>query len=125
MIPSESSGSLSGGETGSKERGATAFAADVPGGSLRGWVTGDHGPRVLLLHGGPGVSFEYLDGLAAEIGAAYRVAAYQQRGLEPSTLEGPFAVEREVADVLAVLDALRWERAWLVGHSWGGHVLIH
>lgn len=80
---------------------------------------------MLLLHGGPGVSFEYLDGLAAEIGAGFQVAAYQQRGLEPSTLEGPFAVEREVADALAVLDALSWERAWLVGHSWGGHLLLH
>jgi pimeloyl-ACP methyl ester carboxylesterase len=80
---------------------------------------------VLLLHGGPGVSFEYLDGLAEEIGAGFQVAAYQQRGIQPSTLEGPFAVEREVADALAVLDALSWEHAWVVGHSWGGHLLLH
>jgi proline iminopeptidase len=80
---------------------------------------------VLLLHGGPGMSFEYLDGLAEEIGAGFQVAAYQQRGIEPSTLEGPFAVEREVADALAVLDALSWDRAWIVGHSWGGHLLLH
>ena len=125
MVPDESSRSLSSGQAGAKDGDATAFAVDVPGGELRGWVTGDPGPRVLLLHGGPGVSFEYLDGLADEIGAGFRVAAYQQRGLEPSTLEGPFAVEREVADVLAVLDALGWDRAWLVGHSWGGHLLIH
>jgi pimeloyl-ACP methyl ester carboxylesterase len=101
------------------------FAAEVPGGSLHGWLSGDDGPRVLLLHGGPGVSFEYLDGLAGEIGAGFQVAAYQQRGIEPSTVEGPFAVEREVADALAVLDALSWEHAWLVGHSWGGHLLLH
>jgi pimeloyl-ACP methyl ester carboxylesterase len=80
---------------------------------------------VLLLHGGPGASFEYVDGLAEEIGAGFQVAAYQQRGLEPSTLEGPFAVEREVADALAVLDALDWARAWVVGHSWGGLLLLH
>ena len=80
---------------------------------------------MLLLHGGPGVSFEYLDGLAEEIGPGFQVAAYQQRGIEPSTLEGPFAVEREVADALAVLDALSWERAWVLGHSWGGHLLFH
>ena len=82
------------------------FAAEVPGGSLQGWLSGDEGPCVLLLHGGPGVSFGYLDGLADEIGAGFRIAAYQQRGIEPSTLQGPFAVEREVADALAVLDAL-------------------
>ena len=80
---------------------------------------------MLLLHGGPGMSFDYLDGLAEEIGTGFRIAAYQQRGLAPSTLEGPFAVDREVADVLAVLDALGWDRAWVVGHSWGGHLLLH
>lgn len=80
---------------------------------------------MLLLHGGPGVSFEYVDGLAAEIGDGFQVAAYQQRGIEPSTLEGPFTVDHEVADALAVLDALSWEHAWVVGHSWGGHLLLH
>ena len=34
-------------------------------------------------------------------------------------------MECEVADALAVLDALAWERAWVVGHSWGGHLLLH
>ena len=53
------------------------------------------------------------------------IAAYQQRGLAPSTTEGPFEVTREVADAVAVLDALDWDRAWVVGHSWGGHLLLH
>jgi pimeloyl-ACP methyl ester carboxylesterase len=91
---------------------------------LAGWVHGD-GPPVLLLHGGPGLSYEYLEGLAAEIGDGYRVAAFQQRGLAPSTSDGPFDVARAVADVGAVLDALGWERAWVLGHSWGGHLLLH
>jgi pimeloyl-ACP methyl ester carboxylesterase len=39
------------------------------------------GARVLLLHGGPGTSFNYLDGLAEEIGNDFRVAGYQQRGI--------------------------------------------
>jgi pimeloyl-ACP methyl ester carboxylesterase len=78
----------------------------------------------LLLHGGPGLSYEYLDGLAAELGSDYRVAAYQQRGLEPSTVAGPFTVVQAIADVLAVLDALAWARALLVGHSWGGHLAL-
>jgi proline iminopeptidase len=102
----------------------TELRADVEGGSLGGWVGGE-GPPVLLLHGGPGLSYEYLDGLAADIGDGYRVAAFQQRGLEPSLVEGPFDLETAVADVGAVLDALGWERAWVLGHSWGGHLLLH
>ena len=102
----------------------TSFAAEVPGGSLCGWLCGA-GLPVLLLHGGPGMSFRYLDDLAEEIGDGFRVAAYQQRGVPPSTLAGPFAVAREVADALAILDTLGWERAWVAGHSWGGHLLLH
>ncbi len=100
-----------------------AISVPVPGGALGGWVVGD-GPPVLLLHGGPGLSYEYLDGLAAELGPDYRVAAYQQRGLEPSTVEGPFTVAQAIADVLAVFDGLEWSRALLVGHSWGGHLAL-
>jgi pimeloyl-ACP methyl ester carboxylesterase len=101
-----------------------SFAAEVPGGRLGGWTAGD-GPPVLLLHGGPGMNYGYLDSLAEELGDGFTLAAYQQRGLAPSTEEGPFAVEREVADAQAVLDALGWERAWVLGHSWGGHLLLH
>jgi proline iminopeptidase len=103
----------------------SSFVTEVPGGALHGWVSDADGPPVLLLHGGPGMSYAYLDGLAEEIGNGFRVAAYQQRGVAPSTPEGPFAVEREVADARAVLDALSWDRAWVVGHSWGGHLLLH
>ena len=98
----------------------TAFCT----GGLRGWVTGG-GPCVLLLHGGPGLSGDYLSELADELGDGYRVAAFQQRGVAPSTFDGPFDLPTAVADVVRVLDALEWQRAWLVGHSWGGHLLVH
>jgi pimeloyl-ACP methyl ester carboxylesterase len=100
------------------------FTAPVPGGVLGGWRRGT-GPRVLLLHGGPGLDFGYMDELAEELGDGFELAAYQQRGLAPSTTEGPFEVAREVADAVAVLDALGWDSAWVVGHSWGGHLLLH
>lgn len=100
------------------------FVAAVAGGELRGWLEGA-GPPVLALHGGPGLSFDYLDDMVHELSASYRVATYQQRGMEPSTTEGPFSVPQEVDDACAVLDALGWERAWVVGHSWGGHLVLH
>jgi pimeloyl-ACP methyl ester carboxylesterase len=102
-------------------REVLSVAAD--GGSLDGWIEGA-GPPVLLLHGGPGLDYTYLDDLGAELAAEFRVASYQQRGLEPSTLEGPFTVAQSIEDAVAVLDGLEWPRAWVVGHSWGGHLAL-
>jgi pimeloyl-ACP methyl ester carboxylesterase len=98
--------------------------AGVDGGDLVGWVRGD-GPPVLLLHGGPGLSFDYLDSLDDEIGPGRTVAGFQQRGLAPSTVSGPFDVAAQVEDVRHVLDTLGWDRATVLGHSWGGHLAIH
>jgi pimeloyl-ACP methyl ester carboxylesterase len=54
--------------------------SELRAGGLVGWVQGDGDP-VLLLHGGPGLAYGYLDGLGEEIGDGYLVAAFQQRGL--------------------------------------------
>jgi pimeloyl-ACP methyl ester carboxylesterase len=83
------------------------------------------GPPVLLLHGGPGLGFDYLRDLADELAQENDVAWYQQRGLEPSAAEGPYTVRTDVADAHRVLDALSWQGAYLVGHSWGGHLALH
>jgi pimeloyl-ACP methyl ester carboxylesterase len=99
-------------------------AITVSGGELGGWVTGN-GPPVLLIHGGPGLSYEVMDGLADEVGGGYTVASYQQRGIAPSMTDGPYDVATHLADVRAVLDALGWDRAYVVGHSWGGHLALH
>ena len=100
------------------------FRAAVDSGELAGWVSGS-GRRTLLLHGGPGLSFTYLDSLADELGDGHAVASYQQRGLAPSTAQGPYDVPTQVADVAHVLDALGWETATVIGHSWGGHLAMH
>ena len=83
------------------------------------------GPPVLLLHGGPGLGFDYLRDLADELAQENDVAWYQQRGQEPSAVEGPYSVAADVEDARRVLDALGWERAYVVGHSWGGHLALH
>jgi proline iminopeptidase len=57
--------------------------------------------------------------------AGWRSVRYQQRGLSPSAANGPFTVERHVADAIAVLDELQIERAVVLGHSWGGHLALH
>jgi pimeloyl-ACP methyl ester carboxylesterase len=83
------------------------------------------GPPVLLLHGGPGLGFDYLRELADELAEENDVAWYQQRGQEPSAAERPYTVGADVEDAGRVLDALGWERAYVVGHSWGGHLALH
>lgn len=76
------------------------------------------------MHGGPGLS-DYTAPLAAELEDAFGVIRYQQRGPAPSTTSGPFGIGRHVADAIAVLDAAGAGRAWVVGHSWGGHLAMH
>jgi pimeloyl-ACP methyl ester carboxylesterase len=83
------------------------------------------GRPVLLLHGGPGLGFDYLRGLADELAEENDVAWYQQRGQEPSSAGGPYSVAHDVADARRVLDALEWDRVYVVGHSWGGHLALH
>lgn len=100
----------------------------VPGGEIFATRRGKDSPglpRVLLLHGGPGMGAEYLVALLEELDGVIDVVLPQQRGLEPSTLEGPRDIETHVADELAVLDHLGWDRPWLMGHSWGGLLAMH
>jgi pimeloyl-ACP methyl ester carboxylesterase len=95
----------------------------VSGGELHVWCTGS-GPPVLVLHGGPGLS-EYTEPLVGELDDGFAVYRYQQRGLAPSTTSGPFDIATHVADAVAVLDGIGVERAYVVGHSWGGHLAMH
>jgi pimeloyl-ACP methyl ester carboxylesterase len=76
------------------------------------------GPALLCLHGGPGLS-DYLTDLGDET-AGWRRVSYTQRGLAPSTTDGPFSVDQHVADAVTVLDGLGLDEAVVLGHSWGG-----
>ena len=79
---------------------------------------------MLLLHGGPGLS-DYTEPLAAELEDGYTVTRFQQRGVAPSTTEGPFNVETHMADAIAIMDGAGIDKAYLLGHSWGGHLALH
>ena len=105
--------------------GRTSFAA----GPLAGWIrprADDDGRRVLLLHGGPGLP-DYMDWVAEDL-PDWSCASFQQRGLAPSTTEGPFDIATALADVALVLERLAaegWDRPLVAGHSWGGHLAFH
>ena len=102
------------------------FTATTPDGQLVGWLREADGAKgnALLLHGGPGLS-EYLATLAAELDGLVTTARYQQRGLAPSAVAGDASIEGHVADAVAVIDALGWQKPIVIGHSWGGHLALH
>jgi pimeloyl-ACP methyl ester carboxylesterase len=100
------------------------FATDGAEPTIAGRRAGT-GPRVLLLHGGPGLGFEYLGDLAEELALGNDVAWYQQRGLAPSATDVRSTVNDDIADAGRVLDQLGWDAAFVVGHSWGGHLALH
>jgi pimeloyl-ACP methyl ester carboxylesterase len=102
----------------------TPFETLDEGGLIAGRRAGS-GPPVLLLHGGPGLGFDYLAELADELAEENDVAWYQQRGLPPSASDRPWTVAANVDDARRLLDALGWDSAYVVGHSWGGHLALH
>jgi pimeloyl-ACP methyl ester carboxylesterase len=77
-------------------------------------------PVVLCLHGFPDVPRTFaslMDGLASR---GWRAVAPWMRGYHPSTLEGPFHIERIAEDVLELATALSSDRpVCIVGHDWG------
>jgi pimeloyl-ACP methyl ester carboxylesterase len=78
------------------------FTAETTNGPITGHEGGDPaGPAVLLLHG----VTDYMEMLAPELDG-WRAIYYQQRGHAPSATEGPFTVSRNVADAIAVMEAL-------------------
>jgi pimeloyl-ACP methyl ester carboxylesterase len=87
-------------------------------------VWGERGPLVLAVHGMTS-SRRSWQRLAEHWDGRFRLAAYDQRGHgDSAAVTGPMALARGVADLLAVAGALDEPAAALVGHSWGGAVVI-
>ncbi len=81
----------------------------------------DGGPVLVLLHGGPGVSHEYMLPLEALANDELRVVSYDQRGVGRSTGAGTADPMRDyVEDLEAVRQAIGSDRLHLFGHSAGG-----
>jgi len=100
-----------------------AFEVAIDGGMLRGHRGGTGAPA-LLLHGGAAVP-DYMAECAAVLDGLFATIRYTQRGTPPSEAGPPYTIESHAADAVAVLDALGIDRAWAIGHSWGGHLALH
>jgi pimeloyl-ACP methyl ester carboxylesterase len=101
---------------------------DVPGGLVWYARLGDADAMpVLLLHGGPGAAHDYLLPLAERLSAHRPVYVYDQLGCGRSDRpvdRSLWTVDRAVAELVAVREALGLNPCHLLGHSWGGWLSI-
>ena len=98
----------------------------VPGGNVWYRVVGEGGTPLLCLHGGPGMAHDYISTLA-DLADRRSVIFYDQLGCGRS--ERPddasmWTMERSVAEVEAVRQALGLENFHLFGNSWGGWLAL-
>jgi pimeloyl-ACP methyl ester carboxylesterase len=87
-------------------------------------VAGEGDPVLLIAGcGQPAVAW-HLSLVPALVAAGFRVATYDNRGVEPSSSPpAPYDVDTMARDALAVLDALGWDMpVHVAGHSMGGWI---
>jgi len=101
---------------------------DVPGGRVwyRRLGAGDATP-LLMLHGGPGAGSDYIAPLGEALAADRPVVFWDQLGCGRSDAPDDtslWTLDRFVAEVDAVRDALGLDRIHLFGQSWGGWLAI-
>ena len=85
-----------------------------------------HGPPLVVVHGGPGASHDYLLPSLYRLATSYRLVFIDERGSGRSPrLEDPkqYTVEKMADDVEAVRTALQLGKIALLGHSYGGVVV--
>jgi pimeloyl-ACP methyl ester carboxylesterase len=86
------------------------------------FVTQGEGPVVLLVHGFPDDHTVWRNQVPALVDAGYRVIALDTRGCGESEIkprESDYAIDKLVADLVALLDALGIAKVRLIGHDWG------
>lgn len=81
---------------------------------------------IIVLHGGPGLDYEYLRSLKP-LSKDYRVIFYDQRGTGLSPRVGqPFpTVDQSVQDLRSIVEYFsNGGKVKLIGHSWGGALAV-
>ncbi len=79
------------------------------------------GRLVILLHGFPDTASTWDGMVDALVANGYRAVTVNMRGYPPSSPapDGKYSVRRLAGDVLGLMDVLKVERAFIVGHDWG------
>lgn len=83
------------------------------------------GIPVMLLHGFPSTAYQWRSQLVTLGDAGYRVFAPNQRGYSskarPEKIEN-YTYNLLIEDVIAMADALAWDKFHLIGHDWGAFI---
>jgi len=83
---------------------------------------------LIAVHGGPGMTSDYLFNLEALAGSDLAVVTYDQRGVgrssSPSAEATSYTLEKYADDLDAVRHAIDVDEVALFGHSWGGIVVL-
>lgn len=110
-----------------KNRGIEMSAAPFETGSVKAnglmfhYISQGEGPLILCMHGFPDIATTFSAQLSAFSAAGYRVVAPYMRGYSPTEIptDGPYQSAAFGQDVLALITALGYEQAILLGHDWG------
>jgi C-terminal processing protease CtpA/Prc/pimeloyl-ACP methyl ester carboxylesterase len=109
---------------------ARELVANGNGVALHVRVAGDlaSGNVLVAIHGGPGMTHDYMLGLEKLAGPDLAVVTYDQRGVgrssSPQAEPGDYTLEKYAEDLDAVRQAIGVDAVHLFGHSWGGIVAM-
>lgn len=86
------------------------------------------GQPLVVLHGGPGLSQDYLLPQLYKLAKNNLVIFYDQRACGQSTGEinaDTISIKTYVADLDAIRQAFKFKKISVLGHSWGGFLAMH
>ena len=104
------------------------IAIEARGLRFAGLQAGAGGRPLLLVHGFGGSKEDFADHLDAFAERGWHAVCFDNRGHGSSDWpesEDDYSLETFAADVVALADALGWDRFTLLGHSMGGMVVQH
>ena len=86
-------------------------------------------PPIIILTGGPGRSYNQLEGLAETISPKFRSILLEQRGTGKS-IPIPFDsttvnINAVTKDIKTLMDSLKIKNSIILGHSWGGMLAMN
>lgn len=110
----------------------TQFDRSLPSSVINGYkyhmeVVGPaNATPLIVVHGGPGLDYEYLKPLK-ELSNDYRVIFYDQRGtgLSPRVDESSLTIEQNLDDLHSIVQHFSGgKKVKLIGHSWGATLVV-